>query len=471
MQHSAEIISGSFRDPSGFVFRRDGEVYRQVNLIYKDEYDLLMSSGLYERLSSRGLLVTHQEVTEHKASSVVEDTFETSSSYRIIKPEQIPFVSYPYEWTFSQLKDAALLTLEIQLEALKHGMSLKDASAFNVQFIGARPVFIDTLSFERYVEGSPWVAYQQFCQHFLAPLALIAECDINVRTLGSSFISGVPLSLASSILPKASWFKFSHLIHIHLHSRSQSKYADAAGKGGVKDKHRRVSRNALLGIIDSLRSAITRLNWNPGGTEWADYYTATNYSERALSEKEAIVDSLIQRVQPQMTWDLGANNGLFSRRAVAHGSYTVACDVDPSAVEKNYRVCREQKSSNMLALVVDLTNPSPALGWAHNERQSLLERGPADLVLALALIHHLTISNNVPFDKLAEFFATCAKSLIIEFVPKGDSQVQKLLASRKDIFPNYTQQCFESVFSRYFSIEQAVAVPESSRVLYLMRVK
>jgi ribosomal protein L11 methylase PrmA len=212
-----------------------------------------------------------------------------------------------------------------------------------------------------------------------------------------------------------------------------------------------------------------KLNWRPGGTEWADYYDATNYSARALSEKETIVDTLVQQVKPKLTWDLGANNGLFSRRAVAHGSYTVACDVDPSAVEKNYRICRKERSTSMLPLIIDLTNPSPALGWAHNERHSLLDRGPADLTLALALIHHLAISNNVPLARLAKFFAACSKHLIIEFVPKEDSQVKKLLASRKDIFPEYTKADFEREFAKCFVIEQTIPVPESTRVIYLMR--
>jgi len=458
----AEVVSGSFRDPSGFLFHADGVLYRQVNKSYSADYDMLMSSGLYEALTNAGKLVPHQE-----ASGVAS---VTSDAYRIIKPQLIPFVSYPYEWSFSQLKDAALLTLDLQEEALKRGMSLKDASAFNVQFLGSKPIFIDTPSFERYVEGTPWVGYQQFCQHFVAPLALLSQCDIHLRSLSLSFLHGVPLSLASALLPKSSWFKFSHLIHIHLHARSQSKYADAAG-GGKSSPARPLNRTALLGILDSLRSSVQKLTWTPGGTEWADYYKATNYTSRALSEKETIVDSLIREVKPNIAWDLGANNGLFSRLAVANGAYTVACDVDPSAVEKNYVRCKKEQNSSLLPLIVDLTNPSPSLGWAHTERKSLLERGPTDLVLALALIHHLAISNNVPLDNLARFFASCGKSLIIEFVPKQDSQVQKLLASRKDIFPEYTQECFERDFGRYFSIERSVPVPETSRVIYLMRVK
>jgi len=179
----------------------------------------------------------------------------------------------------------------------------------------------------------------------------------------------------------------------------------------------------------------------------------------------------VRVVAPKIAWDLGANTGLFSRIAVAHGAYTVACDVDPSAVEKNYRACRKEKNERMLPLIVDLTNPSPALGWAHNERSSLLERGPVDLVMGLALIHHLAISNNVPLGLIAEFFSKCATYAIIEFVPKGDSQVVRLLASRKDVFPDYTQEGFEKACQPFFTIERSVPVPDTQRVLYLLKRK
>lgn len=458
----SEVVGGSFRDPSGFVFQAEGELYRQVNEGYRDEYDALYSTGLYAALCEKGWLIPHEEVGHRPAAA--------PGAYRILKPKKVPFISYPYEWSFSQLQDAALLTLDIQIEALKRGMTLKDASAFNVQFIGSKPVFIDTLSFERYVEGTPWVAYQQFCQHFLAPLALMAECDVNLRNLGVPFINGVPLSLASRLLPKRSWLKLSHLIHIHLHARSQQKYADAAGTG-KSTSTKQLPRNALMAILDSLKGAVAKFAWKPGGTEWADYYQATNYSTQAMSEKEKIVDQLVKVAAPKTAWDLGANTGLFSRIAVANGAYTVACDVDPSAVEKNYRACRKEKGEKMLPLIVDLTNPSPALGWAHNERFSLLERGPVDLVMGLALIHHLAISNNVPLGRVAEFFSKCARYAIIEFVPKGDSQVERLLASRKDVFPDYTQEGFEKACAPFFTIERSVPVPDTQRVMYLLKRK
>jgi ribosomal protein L11 methylase PrmA len=459
-QFSPIRLEGSFRDPSGFVFSKNNEIYRQINLGYKTCYDLLMESGLYEDLIAKELVIPHEEI-RHAVEA-------ESGSYKIIKPFKIPFISYPYEWSFSQLKDAALLTIDVQMAAINSGMSLKDASAFNVQFIGAKPIFIDTLSFEPYLEGKAWVAYRQFCQHFLAPLALMAYRDVALGNLSLPFIDGVPLSLASKLLPKRTWASFSLATHIHLHARMQTRYADS-GAERKPVKEARIRKTALLGLLDNLRGIIQSLEWKPGGTEWADYYNATNYSSTAMSEKEDLVERLCREVNPTMAWDLGANTGIFSRRAVASGAYTIACDIDPSAVEQNYRWCRSERLKHMLPLVIDLTNPSPAIGWAHQERYSLIERGPADLVLALALIHHLAISNHVPLPKLASFFASCGKNLIIEFVPKSDSQVQRLLSSRQDIFDNYTEREFEREFSEKFVIEARIPVPESQRILYRMR--
>jgi ribosomal protein L11 methylase PrmA len=210
------------------------------------------------------------------------------------------------------------------------------------------------------------------------------------------------------------------------------------------------------------------LNWKPAGTEWAEYYDATNYSDAAFEHKRELVGKFVEHVQPKSVWDMGANNGVFSRVAGDKGVFTLSCDIDPAAVEQNYRFVKEKKEENLLPLVVDLTNPSPALGWSNEERQSLEQRGPADLVLALAVIHHLAISNNVPLPQLAAYFARLGSWLVIEFVPKSDSQVQRLLASRKDIFTDYNQETFEVVFSENYAIHESVAIRGSERRLYLM---
>src|SRR3954469_2008329 len=240
----------SFRDPSGFVFQRNGIVYRQVNQSYRDDYDLMIRSGFYRRMVDDGWLVAHAEEGPDAIAA------EPGIAYKILQPERIPFISYPYEWCFSQLKDAALLTLAIQRRAIEHGMTLKDCNAYNVQFREGRGIFIDTLSFEAYREGSPWVAYRQFCQHFLAPLALMSLIDVRLNQLSRTNIDGVPLDLAARLLPLRSRLRPSLLVHIHLHAKMQSAHA---GSAVAQRSTGRFSRRSLLGLVDHLESAIRGL--------------------------------------------------------------------------------------------------------------------------------------------------------------------------------------------------------------------
>lgn len=461
MSQQNKQLPASFRDPSGFLFRQDGHLYRQVNQEYHPNYDRLVSSGLYERLVKKKWIVTHQEVDVTPPAP--------ERAYRILEPEVIPFISYPYEWCFSQLKDAALLTLSIHKAALESGMALKDASAYNIQFRQARPVLIDTLSFEVYQEGQPWVAYRQFCQHFLAPLALMAFQDVRLGQLMRVYIDGIPLDLASRLLPARTRLDFGILTHIHLHASAQKRYSDHNVR--PRTPGQQVSRTAHLGLIENLESTVRKLAWKPAGSEWADYYDITNYTQTASDAKAEMVKGFLQTIHPSTVWDLGANTGAFSRLAAEMGIPTISADIDHAAVEKNYLEARQKKEKNLLPLLIDLTNPSPAIGWENHERDSFLQRGPVDAVMALALIHHLAISNNLPLENLAEFFSRLTRWLIIEFVPKEDSQVKKLLQTRLDIFRNYHPEGFESAFSQRFTIHEKKAVVESERILYLMEKK
>jgi hypothetical protein len=450
------VLGASFRDPSGFLFTRAEKLYRQVNQSYRSDYDLLFSSGLYDRLLSRQLLIPHKEVSVPPAVP--------GEAYKIIEPERLAFISYPYEWSFSQYKDAALTTLRIQKIALEYGMSLKDASAYNIQFHHGRPLLIDTLSFEKYVAGKPWVAYRQFCQHFLAPLSLMAYRDIRLGRLMRVYIEGIPLDLASKLLPARTLLNMGLILHIHAHAISQEHYAARPVRTDIGT----FRREAMLALIENLKTDIKSLRWVAKNLEWGEYYEQTNYSQDGLKNKETIIRDFIAQIQPRSLWDLGANTGYFSRVASTQGIFTIAFDIEPFAVEKNYEQARSQKDGNLLPLIFDLTNPSPSIGWQQQERMSLLERAPADAVMALALIHHLAISNNLPFERIAQFFHALGKWLIIEFVPKNDSQVQRLLATRQDIFPNYTFESFEAAFKPLFKIQRIEPIRDSMRRLYLM---
>lgn len=459
----AKKNTGSFRDPSGFIFSIGETIFRQVNNNYQEDFDYLNSSGLYEKLLKKKYLIPHEE-TDQAAP-------QPDIAYKVIRPEKIGFISYPYEWSFSQLKDAALLTLKIQVLALKHGMSLKDSSAYNIQFHPhtGRPILIDSLSFERYKEGLPWTAYRQYCQHFLAPLALMTHTDVRLSQLLRVYIDGIPLDLAANTLPKKTKFNSGLATHIHLHAASQQRYADKTVE--KESISRQMSKTAFLGLIDSLKRTTAKLTWSPEGTEWGEYYEDTNYTEQSHEHKQSLVKEFLEIAMPKRVWDMGANTGVFSRIASQKDIETIAFDIDPSAVEKNYLQIKSQKEKNHTPLLLDLTNPSPSGGWQNQERQSLIERGPTDLVMALALIHHLAISNNVPLDLIAEQFSQLSPWLIIEFIPKEDSQVNRLLATREDIFPNYTIEGFEQTFSKLYRINSKEHIKDSKRWLYLLEKK
>lgn len=453
-----EIESSSFRDPSGFIFYCDGVCYRQINPVYKENYEIFLKSGLYDKLVNEKLLIPHETVDSCH--------LPFSDGYRTIRPEPIPFISYPYEWCFTQFKNAAVVTLAILKHALNHDMILKDANAYNIQFYQGQPILIDTLSFEKYQEGEPWAAYKQFCENFLGPLALMSYKDIRLGRILREYIDGIPLDLVSSLLPKRTYLNLHLATHIHLHAKFQKKYAE---RTPTSTSNQTMSRKSLLGLIDGLESTINKMYWRPLKSEWAHYYSNCAHVPKFVEEKTKLVADYLDFLKPGTVWDLGANTGLFSRIARDKGISTISMDSDPGCVEANYLQMVEKGEKNLLPLWVDLNNPSPSIGWENKERMSLQERGPTETILALALIHHLAISNNVPLANIARFFSNTCQSLIIEFIPKSDLMVQKLLASREDIFPDYTQKAFENDFLQFFNIVKSEKVGDSQRTLYLMK--
>ncbi len=446
----------SFRDPGGFVYKDQGCILRQVNILAREHYDQLMGSGLYRELTEKRLLIAHDEVDVLPQVS--------ATAYRVIRPEPVSLISYPFEWSFSQIKDAALLTLAVERHALRRGMSLKDCSAYNVQFHEGRPIFIDTLSLEQYHEGRPWVAYRQFCQHFLAPLALMSLTDIRLSQLCRTNLDGIPLDLATRLLPWRSRVRFGLTLHLHLHRLAQHSDAQPRESGSPG----RFSQSAMLGLIASLESTVKGLSWKPGRSTWVSYSKESTYSPDQRDQKGRIIAAFLDVARPASVWDLGANTGNFSRLASDRGIPTVAFDFDPACVEVNYREVKKRQETKLLPLLVDLLNPSPACGWVNRERASIFQRGRPDMVLALALIHHLAITGNLPLENIAEFFSDLAPWLAIEFVPPDDAQVQRLIAQRRGVHHPYDQTRFETCFNRHFSIQEIRPILPGGRILYLM---
>ncbi len=449
----------SWRDPSGFVYRRDGVLLRQIQPVWLEEWTAFRDSPLAKRLVAGGKLLPWQDAP-------LSDAYDDTAA-AVIRPDVVPFVSYPYEWTFGQLRDAALLTLDVQSAALEMGWTLKDATAYNVQFRGVQPVLIDHLSFQRLATDSPWVAYQQFCEHFLAPLALMSRRDVRMGRMLRDQLDGIPLDLAASLLPGRTKLRLGLGAHLHLHARSQRSHAgDARKPTEVK-----ISLTRLAALVQSLRQTVAGLRWEPEGTEWADYADKdhASYEGGTPDAKEAIVRDLLTAVGDgtgRMCWDLGANTGRFSRIAADQGYRVLSFDIDPAAAERHYRALRTASRTDTTPLVMDLADPSPGLGWAGRERAGLLERANADVILALALVHHLAIGRNVPLPMVMDLFADLAPAVIIEWVPRGDPMVDILLASREDVFTDYTSEGFEAAAAARFEVRTRVPIEGSTRVLY-----
>jgi hypothetical protein len=454
------VDPASFRDPSGFVFRRDGVLYRQVQQSGAQDWDAFLSTGLYDRLVADRLIVEHQQEPIDRAA--------LPGGVAVLRPQLIDVISYPYEWSFSQLKEAALLTLELQSRALDAGMRLKDASSYNIQLDAGRPILIDSLSFELAAPTEPWPAYRQFCEHFLAPLALIAHRDARCGLMLREFIDGIPLDLAARLLPGRTRLNLGLSAHLYLHARAQRRAAnDPAPDGGAPKQERRISETGQRALLDSLRRTVEGLRWKPS-SHWSEYASTTSYSEAATASKADIVRELLAEAGGRTAWDVGANTGVYSALAAETGYRVVAWDQDAASVEAHWLRVRGDGNPAILPLVLDLANPSPSIGWALEERSSFLERGEPDVMLALALVHHLAIGNNVPLQGIARLFARMAPRAIVEFVPKEDPMTRRLLAARRDIFDRYTIDGFREAFGGSFRIVREVPVVDSPRTLFLL---
>ncbi|MDZ7698229.1 MAG: SAM-dependent methyltransferase [Deltaproteobacteria bacterium] len=452
--------SGSFRDPFGKVFTSDGKVFRSIFSPGVKTYEAAKMRGVYEHLIDKRLLISHEETQ-------VDESAAEGAVYCLAHP-CLPMVSYPWEWSFSMLKDAALLHLEAMEILVPRGFWLRDASAFNVQYDGKQLVLIDTLSIGKRTPDSPWVAYGQFCAHFLAPLAIAAYCDIRLLSLWRSYIEGFPLDLVVKMLPSIKKYRPGIFMHLKLHSAAQASADKKEDITKIRSSEKiKVGDKGLIGIVSSLKRTIDRTNWKRRSAIWEDYGEIRTYDDPDVAMKSEYVENVIRQLKPKMVWDLGANRGEFSLIAASHGAFVVSIDGDPACSEALYeKIGGEKRITGILPLTMDLANPSPGLGWNSKERLSLSERGPADLVMALALIHHLVLSSCVPFDLIAEWFSTLGNSLLIEFVPPDDPMVKKLLQNRGDEHLPYSLNLFKRSFASFYDFEEEIIL-NNGRILFL----
>ncbi len=448
----------SYRDPSGFIFVKEDILYRQVNKSFQEHYDLFMSSGCYDALVKKGMLIPHQTINENLTGN--------NEWYTTLKPAVVPYISYAYEWSFDMLKDAAILTLDLLKTAIEYGMILKDATPYNIQWQNGSLVFIDSLSFEKYDATKPWIAYRQFCECFLSPLLIAHHTKLPVQELSLAYSEGIPLPLTKSLLPWKSRFSLHTYLHIHLNA----KYS--TGQPAASNKTASFSKTKLLNLISSIEGLIQKLQLPESKSTWSDYYEEASQRTDYLEQKQQIIKQWIEKTPPlTIAADLGANKGEFSKLLSQKNITTIAADFDAYCINALYKEIKATGEKNILPIIIDLSKPSPAIGVNNNERDSFITRTKVDLALALALIHHLAIGKNIPFEKIAELFQQICKQLIIEFVPKDDEKVKLMLQQKADIYTTYNEEEFIRAFEKYFVITDKQAIPGSGRTLFLMNKK
>jgi hypothetical protein len=436
----------SFRDPEArVVYSAEGEVLRELSPRAREDWQALERARFFRRALEDGRIVATEEIEPG-----------------LLRHERLPFVSYPYEWPFEMLREAALLQLRLLDEALAEGFVLKDGSPYNVQWRGSEPVFVDVGSFERLREGEPWAGYRQFCALFLYPLMLQAYRGIPPQPWLRGRLEGIEPAEARALLPR---FRRGVLTHVVLHDRLEAKHADRRRDVRSELKAAGFKKELIQANVRRLRKLVNRLSPTRGRSEWAAYREIAPYSEEDARRKERFVR---ETGSARLLWDLGANDGRFTRAVEAE--YAVALDGDERVVGELFAASRADGSTSILPLVVDLADPSPARGWRGVERRRLEERGRPDLVLALALVHHLAISRNLPFSELVTWLRSLGGRLVIEFADRDDPMVARLLAGKRaEVHEDYGREQFERALAAGFELERREALGSGTRTLYLAK--
>lgn len=455
-----EYDPGSWRDPGGRVFRVKEKVYRTVQPVTADHYELVKSSGLLQKLQAKGWLIETSEIEASSLGTIAE------SAHCVLQHRPIDFISYPYEWCFSQLQMAALLHLDIHLEALQHDVTLIDASAYNIQFDGHKPVFIDYLSFRPYREGEIWTAHQQFCEQFLNPLILTARGGIPFQEWYRGRLEGIPVNGLRKALPLTKKFSWNIFTNVVLQDVMQNR-ARSGRNGGNVQKRPSISKHGLTAILTSLRNFIAKMDLSAGqNSDWQDYDQTHSYHADEYRLKKEFVARYCQQLKPKILADFGCNSGDFSEIALESGvNYVVGFDLDLGALEKAWSRAIA-KSLRFLPLHQNLANPSPDQGWFERERPGFNQRGKFDGLVALAVVHHMAIRHNLPLDQIVEQLTALAPTGVIEFVPKEDPMVQQLLSLREDIFEHYSLSTFRNELLNRVNLIDEQTTTATGRTLF-----
>ena len=459
---SSDLIAepGSFRDKNNRVFYRDGRIFRRLNADSLADWKALSAAPFYRQLIDEQKLVGSRLVDQPAGAAASGDWVA------VLEHDRVPFISYPYEWPFNMLKDAALLQLELIEFALSAQLTLKDATPYNIQFIGSRPVFIDIPSFTRWVPGEPWAGYRQFCELFLFPLFLQAYKNLSYTPWLRGSLEGIPVDACRQFWSLRDLLRPGIFSHVVVHSKLQNKFNETKRVVRSDLKGAGFGKELILANIRSLAKVVRGLSWKQPGSEWSDYATARSYTPEDYERKKKFVGDFIRAKPRRLVWDLGCNTGDFSRLAAGHAEYVVSMDADPWVIEGLYQGLRQEKNRKILPLVMNFANTSSAQGWRGSERKALTERGRPDLALCLALIHHIVISANVPMEEWVDWLAGWGSELVIEFVTRDDPMTKRLLLNKEGQHLDYTRERFEQSLGGHFQIRSTETLSQGTRILY-----
>ena len=450
---------GSFRDPGGYILSDGDRIVRIVMEPKEQDCRQALERGVYSALADKGYLLPALEMSKEEARS-----FDPDAVLALEHPK-LPFVSWPYEWCFEELKAAALLHLDMHLAAIDLGFTLCDATAYNIQFEGVTPRFIDHLSLVPYQEGQLWEGHKQFCMQFLNPLLLWNILGVEPNAWYRGNLEGIPVEHMAKLLPFRKKWSWTVLSHVVMHARLQT--AALAGDRQEKDLHKgTLSKAAFVGMLSGLRSYISKMSGPGGASTWADYETDNNYSTPDEEEKAKFVGNTIRDVAPALVYDLGCNTGNYSRVALDAGARkVVGFDFDHNCLNQAFVRFGKSHPLQFTPVWLDASNPSPSQGWAQAERPGMSERASPDAIIALAFIHHLVIGKNVPMGMTLDWLTGLAPNGVIEFPDKDDVQVQRLLANREDIFPDYNEAAFLRELEARARVVSKTRLPGNGRLM------
>ena len=463
---------GSFKDPAGRVYRvadatGEGRILRGLNGDAATTLEKLLAEPFFRSLAAAG---------DVAPTTLLDDQDSAARRVRaegwaaVAEHQAVDFLTWPYEWPFSMLQDAALLQLRLLETSVRNGWILKDATPFNIQWPGTRPVFIDLPSFVPWAEGEYWQGYRQFCATFLTPLLLTAHLGIPFQPLLRSRLEGIPPEEAVKYFYGLKRFKRGVLSHVWFPAKAERRVQRRAGRGrpAQENARRRQPATMLLALLDSLKRLITGLSYGPAGSDWARYAETHSYTPEDFARKQDFVERHAAARRPGLTWDLGANTGAFSRIAAQHSRLVVAVDGDQDAVERLYREARDGGPENIIPLVMDLSNLSPGQGWAGGERAAFDRRAKPDLALCLALVHHLRVSANIPLPLFIGWLRSLDAAVIIEFVGRDDEMFQALLENKRENYADYTADNFASELRRHFAVRDQLELKGGARELFML---